>query len=271
MRTTLQAGKTNMAYHGVQIIGILRADFGGKELRVKHGLYHDMFVDLFRKIKPNLEFKIYDVPQGEKPLRADECDGYIITGSRAGIYENDKYTWINDLLAIILNISRQDIPQAGICFGHQALAMAFGGKVAKSDKGWGVGVNSYHKTTHQKTDSAKDDGDSLPDDFSIIAVHQDQVMEKPPAAEIIAANSFCPIAGLQSSRNNYISFQGHPEFVDGLLLDIMDSRVDSIGTTKVKQARESLMNPTDEKEVTKTILNFFSKQIAARQMQKVVA
>lgn len=256
--TIIKLGVLNMAYHNIQTIGILRADFGGEDLAEKYGLYHDMFVKLFRRVKPDLKFKIYDVPQGEKPLRADECDGYIITGSRAGIYEVDKYDWINDMLAIILNISRQDIPQAGICFGHQALAVAFGGKVAKSDKGWGVGVNSYESGTTK-------------DDLSIIAIHQDQVMEKPASSEVIAKNSFCPIAGLQSTRNNFISFQGHPEFVDGLLVDIMNRRVDAIGKEVVKQACDSLATPTNEEEVAKAILSFFDKQIGERQVQKVVA
>ncbi len=258
--------RVNMAYSDVKIIGILRADFGGEALAKKHGLYHNMFVDLFHKVKPELEFKIYDVPQGEKPTRADECDAYIITGSRAGIYEHDKYTWINDILAIVLNISRQDIPQAGICFGHQVLALAFGGEVAKSDKGWGVGVSSY-----QTTDSANKNMVSLPNEFSIIAIHQDQVVEKPPAAKIIASSSFCPIAALESTRNNFISFQGHPEFIDGLLVDIMNSRIDSIGADKVERASKSLADPTNEEAIAKTMLEFFAKQISNRAIQESVA
>lgn len=271
--TIIKLGVLNMAYQNVQTIGILRADFGGEDLAAKYGLYHDMFVKLFHRVKPGLEFKIYNVPGGEKPLRADECDAYVITGSRAGVYESDKYDWINDLLAIILNISRQDIPQAGICFGHQALATAFGGKVINSNKGWGLGVNSYEVVgkANGGASPAADAIKPIRNGFSIIAIHQDQVVEKPVSAEIIAQNSFCPIAALQSTRNNFISFQGHPEFVDGLLVDIMNRRVDSIGEENVKKAQDSLAKPTNEEDVAETILSFFDKQISNRQIQKVVA
>ena len=261
-----------MAHNRVKTIGILRADFGGKELISKHGLYHDMFVELFRKVDPELEFKIYDIPQGVKPTRADECDAYIITGSRAGVYENDAFPWINELLAILLNISRQGIPQAGICFGHQALALAFGGKVAKSEKGWVVGVNSYQATDAVgSTDEISEISNELPNKFSIIAIHQDQVIAKPPSAEVIATSGFCPIAALLSTRNNFISFQGHPEFSAGLLLEIMDRRADSIGAPKVEEARRSLERPIQEKEIAQTILHFFSQQITSQVEQRVVA
>lgn len=269
-----------MAHNRVKTIGILRADFGGKELISKHGLYHDMFVDLFRKVDPELEFKIYDIPQGVKPTKADECDAYIITGSRAGVYENDVFPWINELLVILLNISQQSIPQAGICFGHQALALAFGGKVAKSEKGWVVGVNSYQATNAVcSTYTGADESEiasaamsnELPNKFSIIAIHQDQVIAKPPDAEVIATSDFCPIAALRSTRNNFISFQGHPEFSAGLLLEIMDRRADSIGAEKVEEARRSLEHPIQATEIAQTILHFFSKQIASQAEQRVVA
>ncbi len=48
--------------------------------------------------------------------------------------------------------------------------------------------------------------------FAIPASHQDQVVEAPATARVIAGNDFCPNAGLVYTDRRAASFQGHPEF-----------------------------------------------------------
>jgi GMP synthase-like glutamine amidotransferase len=47
--------------------------------------------------------------------------------------------WIDGLKAFVRDLYRAGIPLIGICFGHQVIAEALGGRVAKAATGWGVG------------------------------------------------------------------------------------------------------------------------------------
>lgn len=234
----------------INTLGILRADNDVLELIEKYGQYPDMFKQLFRQIKPSLEFKVYDVPNGEMPQDPRECDGYIITGSRSGVYEHDSHPWINQMADLVRRIAKVGVPQVGICFGHQMLACAFGGKVEKTtNKGWGIGVHSY------KTCFASN---NLPSEFFVLATHQDQVIEKPDNAKVIASSDFCPVAALKSEVDKYISFQGHPEFKSEFIVDLINRRRDEIGGEAVDEAMKTVHNPTNSQAIATEILEFFA-------------
>lgn len=238
-------------WDNLQTIGILQTDEVSEDLRDKFSCYPDMFKSLFFKIAPHLNFKVFDVTKYEKPEPIGQCDGYIITGSKAGVYESQVNPWIDSLLVLIRNISTASIPQAGICFGHQALAVTFGGKVVKSSKGWGVGVHDYSLLEGQNTIN------KILDKFSIIATHQDQVIEKPKGAQLLAGSQFCPIGALVSYSDKYISFQGHPEFSKEYFLNLMDKRIDKIGKENINYARKTINEPINSDLVAMTILDFF--------------
>ena len=140
----------------------------------------------------------------------------------------------------------------GICFGHQLLAQALGGKVAKATDGWGVGVQEY------------DIVEPLPcmdprlDNIAILASHQDQVVDVPPDARVIAsaANGYCPVAGLAVGERAW-TLQGHPEFVPPLADHLLAGRVELIGAERVAHARASLARPLDTATVAGWIARFF--------------
>ncbi len=231
----------------IKTLGILKTGEVKPEWRHQFGDYSEMFKELFRSVIPHLEFEVYDVMKEEYPQPLDRCDGYIITGSRHGVYED--FEWITTLLEQINALSAAGIPQAGICFGHQALATAFGGKVKKSPKGWGVGVHDYRIRV---PGNGWEPGES----FSILATHQDQAIEAPKDAAVLAESDFCPIAGLVSAKKKFISFQGHPEFSREFQNKLMDYRIKDIGKPVVEKARISLNKKTDETRIASSILSF---------------
>ena len=78
-------------------------------------------------------------------------------------------------------------PMLGICFGHQLLAMALGGKVIRNPLGWEVGtckVRLTHAGKHDRLFSG------LPDEFSVMQSHQDMVVDFPNNAECLASSSW---------------------------------------------------------------------------------
>jgi GMP synthase-like glutamine amidotransferase len=100
--------------------------------------------DWFWPADPSATFSVWDVEEGVYPSDSDvdTVDGFIITGSKSSAYEDKE--WIRDLERLVRELHARRKKMVGICFGHQVIARALGGTVAKSDKGWGVGVNVYN-------------------------------------------------------------------------------------------------------------------------------
>ncbi|MBV1787193.1 glutamine amidotransferase [Marinobacterium sp. D7] len=182
-------------------IGILATGITPDSLLGQYGSYADMFVDL---LGPQAhDYSVFNVRDGEFPQSIDQCDGWIITGSKCGVY--DDLPWMRTLKQLIIDIYEADIPMVGICFGHQIIASAFGAKVAKYEGGWGVGLHSYAiEGDHPFLDAGERR-------FTLNAMHQDQVLELPHNAQLFATSEFCRYAGLVYG-NRILTLQAHPEF-----------------------------------------------------------
>lgn len=188
------------------------------ELKAQYGSYADMFMRLLGPDNPDFEFSIYEARLGELPESALVCDAWIVTGSKFSVYED--IDWIHNLRDFVATIANSARPLVGICFGHQLIAEALGGRVHKNPGGWGLGIQTYQPTAA----FAKQLGMSAGDALNINAVHQDQVVKLPPGAEVIASSEFCPIAGLSYFDGRVVSLQPHPEFTLGFEIDLLENR-----------------------------------------------
>jgi GMP synthase-like glutamine amidotransferase len=216
--------------------------------------YPQMFSDLLGPIAaPDISFTTYCVVDGAFPRDASDYDGYIITGSRHGVYED--LPFIAPLLRFIQDCYAKDIPQAGICFGHQALAQALGGRVEKSSKGWGVGIRKVNvvETTNWMAKSS--------DTLDLIYVHQDQVIELPADASVLAGDEFCPHAAFAIGRSVF-AVQGHPEFDKDYVHELLAIRGDDMGKDVQKTASASLAGDHDGPLVGEWIMAFFAQAYA---------
>lgn len=192
-------------------VGILQCGAAPAELLPEHGSYGAM---VQRLLGPGRDTQTFDVTAGVLPASPAACSAYVLTGSPAGVY--DDLPWIAPLLGF-LRQARGQAKLVGICFGHQAMAQAFGGNVVRSPKGWGIGLQRYGVTQHAP----------WMDDASHVdapASHQDQVVALPPGARVVAANAFTPFAGLD--YGNAISFQFHPEFTPAFGAALIEARRD---------------------------------------------
>jgi len=176
------------------------------------GTYPDMFMNL---LGPEAYvWTTYAADEGEYPAAPEDNDAYIVTGSAAGVYDSDP--WIGQLLDF-LRAAKGRAKLVGVCFGHQAMAQAFGGQVIKSPKGWGIGEHVYDVVRQEPfMDSASP--------IRLPASHQDQVVGLPPGAEIMAASAFTPMAGLAYRDQPAISIQPHPEFDPAYAKALIEAR-----------------------------------------------
>jgi len=230
-------------------IGILQCDSVRQAFQDQFENYPDMFQTLLNKFDPALTFKIYDVQHGRYPDQLDDCDGYITTGSKASVY--DKEPWISVLQKFILALNNHNKKLIAVCFGHQLVAQAFNGKTEKSSKGWGVGVHTNQ--THQNPPWMMP---FLPS-FNILVSHQDQVLELPENAVLVAGSVFCP-NGMFQIGNNILSMQGHPEFNRQYSETLMRYRKTIIDENQLNEGIASLSKKTDELIIAQWMLKFLT-------------
>lgn len=232
-------------------LGILKADAVRPQWVAEFGEYPDMFIALLGQADPELEFAVYDVEQGEYPADIDDVDAYLITGSKSGVYEDKP--WIATLMGFVRELDRKRKKLVGVCFGHQLVAEALGGKVEKSTKGWGMGLHRHHFVIappwHDQGDMALD----------ILVSHQDQVVTAPQSATVLAGSEFCENAVCQIG-DHILTFQGHPEFVPRYLRKIMTFRRERIGEKVYEDAMASLVGHHEGDRVARWILNFLRYQ-----------
>lgn len=221
-------------------VGLLECDHVDDRFRGIDGDYYDMFASLL-----DVDLVRYDTVNGELPAEPDACDGWLATGSRFSVY--DDLDWIGSLQAFVRSVHGAGVPYVGICFGHQLLAHALGGRTEKAPVGWGVGA------IETQLDPPAVDG-------PLLYMHQDQVVAVPPDAVVTGRTEHCPVAMLQVGRC-MAGIQAHPEFTPRYVDALLDVRAERIGHEVVARAKESLAlvdGRHDAEEIGRWIVRFLS-------------
>ena len=202
-------------------VTILETGAPPPSLHPRFGTYPDMFR---RLLGSDYVGDSYDVTKGFLPDDPQDHPAYLVTGSAAGAY--DELPWIPDLVQF-LREAKGKARLIGICFGHQIMAEAFGGRVVKSDKGWGIGLQEYRLFERA---SWMDKGGGV---IRVPISHQDQVVDQPPCSTVLAGSDFCDIGALRYDDQPAISFQFHPEFdpeYAAALIELRRDRLDGADT-----------------------------------------
>ena len=231
-------------------VGLLLVGHVAENAQSVAGDYPELFADVLAG--SGIELVRFDLDRERFPDSVDECDGWLVSPSRCSVY--DAHPWITDAESLVRELLDRERPYVGICFGHQLVAQALGARVARADDGWQVGVHDYEVVRqlpwmqpHHST-------------LSLIASHEDQVMEMPHGSELLARSAGCPIAGLTIGERAW-TLQPHPEFVPVLADHLLAQRIDLIGAEKVAVARATLGRPLNRIDVGRWIAAFFASAI----------
>jgi GMP synthase-like glutamine amidotransferase len=209
-------------------IGILNADAVKTEFVAEFGEYPDMFSRLLLEVDPDTEFVIYAVMNGE--------------------YYDD-VVWINELKDFVRKLHGAKKKLVGICFGHQLVAEALGGKTRQASQGWCVGV---HKAKLTVDAAAYGPADA---EFQLLSNHKDQVEKMAIGAELLASTDACPITMTQLG-GHILTFQGHAEFDKGYALGLLNMRREILGESVYQTAVDTLPQTTDNSQVARWVLDF---------------
>ena len=231
-------------------IALLQCDHVVKELQPVHGDIPDLFKNLFDRVAPEVSLDVFNVTIGEYPDSVNDYDGFISSGARYSVYDND--SWILRFKEFVRELYDHNRKFVGICFGHQMMAEALGGKCEKSDRGWGVGIKEVQ--IHKKRPWMQPELDS----YRMIVSHADQVMKIPENSEVLGGNSHCPCS-IYTVGKNFLGIQAHPEFTRSFEKDIMRVRADRIGKKIIDEAMPTLNESTDEAVVTRWIVQFIEE------------
>lgn len=233
-------------------IGILQCDSVEADLQPEFKDYPDMFQRLLASdtAGPELAFRTYDLTAGQFPKASNECDAWLITGSKWSVCDSDE--WIARAHEFVRELHASRRPTVGICFGHQLIARALGGKVEKADVGWGVGVRTA--SILQRREWMRPGHDTL----SLLVSHQDQVIEPPVEAALIAEYALCPYDMLEIG-GHMLTMQGHPEFPKEYARALMIKRRDALGESVYQKGIASLEQQIDPDVAALWIRNFLAE------------
>ncbi len=205
--------------------------------------------------RPDWTYSAWQASDGELPPEDDAAHAWVITGSVASA--NDEAPWMLALEQRIRARHAQKLPTAGLCFGHQLIAKALGGRVGPSPGGWRLGVATTHwaggpcDTSNLKRCS--DDADHVPAPqwmqppltaLRLIALHQEQVLVPPPGVQVLGGDGFTPNAAM-AAGDHIFTTQYHPELSREFVLALLDVFADEWPAEQVAAARAQCQQEVD--------------------------
>lgn len=214
------------------------------DLVPEHGDYPMMFARLL----PDLNMDSWYVCDGHFPDIRD-YDVFVISGSKYSVY--DDIPWIQDLKVFVRGIQSSGKKCIGVCFGHQLIAEALGGRVAKAKAGYLIGVHTFHMLQHAPWIPHKKAS------FHMLMLCQDQVQLIPEGADVLAGNEYCPV-GMYQIGNQFFCVQGHPEFSKAYDQAVFTHRSERIGHERISLALESFSLEPDRTWLREVIMAFLT-------------
>lgn len=219
-----------------------------------YGGYFGVFVRMLAE--EGETWKVFRVAGGEFP-DDDEIgliDGFVITGSCNDAHGND--AWICKLLNLLKKLDAMRKKVLGVCFGHQILSRALGGKTGRNTSGWDIGVTTIGLSSSSKLFSSL----KIPATLSVIECHRDEVRELPHKAEVIG---WSDKTGIEMFRygDHLMGIQGHPEYTKDILLHLIDRLLqrEMITESYAEEAKARVGAHEPDREAWKKLCTSFLK------------
>lgn len=227
-------------------IGILMTNTDESAFAAAHPRDGEKWRAALAPLCPDCDFPVYSVKDGQFPEHVTGHDGFLITGSPASV--NDLAPWLDRLFGLIREAVAAGVPLFGACFGHQAIALALGGRVEANPGGWVFGTT--------ETEVFAPAPWMVAGPLKVYAAHVEQVTGLPAGAEVVMGNAACPVGGYVLGRGVFTT-QYHPEMTHDFVVALVEEYGPKLPGDVARAARASLGETADNARVAGWIMDFF--------------
>jgi GMP synthase-like glutamine amidotransferase len=234
-------------------IAILMANTDESAFADQHPKDGEKWTALLAGQRPDWEYTVHSVKDGDFPQDIKAYDGFVVTGSPASVHDTD--AWVDQLSGLIRTLNAQRKPLFGACFGHQAIAKALGGTVGTNPDGWVFGSTAMEINTSAPWVDAQP--------FRLYGAHIEQVTQLPDGATNIMTSQGCPVGGFRMGDHIFTT-QNHPEMTPDFITALIDELESEKPAEVIAHARQSLSKPADGATFAEWIVRFFEHAAAAR-------
>ncbi len=195
--------------------------------------------------------KTIDILNNEKLPNIYNAKGFIITGSHSMVTQ--ELQWSLKLEKYIKKIASKNIPLLGICYGHQLIAKALGGKSGFNKKGKEIGTVRIKKLFSSKSDPLLK---NIPIQFYAHETHYQSVLKLPAKAIVLAKNAHEANQAVRFEKTIW-GVQFHPEFDTYIMTEyILNQKNDLV---KLGFNIDKLLENVKDSTLSSKVLNNFIK------------
>lgn len=184
-------------------------------IRQTFGDFEDWFL---RHLEGTANPVVRDVTGEGPPDAVTDWQGVVITGSPAMVTE--RADWSEQTAAWLKEAIGQDVPVLGVCYGHQLLAHAFGGRVGFREQGRESGTFQIGLNADGERDPLLG---QLPVGFAAHLTHAQSVLELPAEARLLARSDGEPNQAFRIGRHAW-GVQFHPEFDERIMRGYLETQ-----------------------------------------------
>jgi len=233
-------------------IGILVTSNDTTDLAIRFPHDGIKFINLLQPLRPDWQLDCIQVKDDVFPDKVEDYNGYVICGSPASVNGTD--VWIQHLFEMIRELHLKKIPTVGLCFGHQAIAVALGGAVEEPTKGWGLGTAPTHFSVHKPWMQPPHAT------LTLYSAHHEQVSELPDNAEVIGGDDFCNIGAFTIGDHIFTS-EYHPEMTKEFMSAVADQLEGHIPQPVIDKARVDIENEEEGEKFGLWMVQFFEHNL----------